>query len=872
MPNLFDPTLKQAILDEVVLDLQDRSKSVEYRHDPVRWAQDVLGVTLWSKQKEVLESIVTNKKTAVKSCHATGKTFSSAVAVCWWISTRPNSMVRSTAPTSYQVHELLWEEIRKMHAQAGLIGDVNLKDEWKRPLYGATVLVGSGKKPSDTNIHAFQGVHRPDGVLTVIDEACHDDETEVLTHRGWLLWKDVTAHDEFLTWDTIDDSVFYQKAERLISYHYEGPMYYYGGGRQNSLRPSGSVPGALAVTPNHSLVWRGASRGEMLSEWRRSDAQDMALDNRYGLKTIPWSGTLPDKYTVPAYVGTRKNHHRAPLVFDIRDWAEFLGWFASEGHVTKNHTQIGISQSQTANPENCERIALLLDRMGLSYWRRPAQFEINSKQLATHLVSTMGRTCDVKRLPEYVRDWPPELLSILLNAYVDGDGTRYTKKSQNVLYTSNRMMADDLHEAALKTGHNASMSRRKLRGVSSVPLQDGRVITSTRDGWVIYWSQTAEPSFHKFSQASTRVSPYRGMVYCATIRGTHTLFTRRHGKTMWSGNCGVPQTLYTAADAISTGTEDRVLAVGNPDDPDTEFGNIFLRAKDGLWNLITVSAYDTPNFTGEFVPEIVSRGLIQPEWVEQRKAEWGEDSSRFKAKILAEFPDQSDDAFFKQSVIDRAYDTEITGELDVPGCFGIDVASSGNDYSVVAINRGGKIRILDSWNHGDISTSIDRIYDLSVRNGIKELRIDAVGYGEAVVQQMTKDERFAGYTIISVKGSYSPRDKAAHLNARAEQYDNLRKLMLQGKVDLDRTNTKVNDQLLAIKGFLTPRGQIQIESKEDMRARGVKSPDELDSIVYAAADFAYLLNPGLPTGTKVYQELDDILDGSDGILELMSQF
>ena len=126
---MFDPTLKRAMLDGVVADMQDRSKSVEYRDDPIRWAQDVLGVTLWSKQKEILQSIVQNKKTAVKSCHSIGKTFISAVAVCWWISTRPNSMVRSTAPTSYQVHELLWEEIRKMHAQHDLVGDVNLKDE-----------------------------------------------------------------------------------------------------------------------------------------------------------------------------------------------------------------------------------------------------------------------------------------------------------------------------------------------------------------------------------------------------------------------------------------------------------------------------------------------------------------------------------------------------------------------------------------------------------------------------------------------------------------------------------------------------------------------------------------------------------------------
>ena len=509
---MLDPTLRDAFMDEVIEDLQERSKSVEYRYDPVRWAQDVMGITLWSKQQEVLRSLVTHKKTAVKSCHAAGKSFLGAIAACWWVSTRPNSMVRSTAPTSYQVHEILWEYIRKFHAQYGLVGEINLKDEWKRPLYGTTVLVGSGKKPSDTNIHAFQGIHREDGVLTLIDEGC-----------------------------------------------------------------------------------------------------------------------------------------------------------------------------------------------------------------------------------------------------------------------------------------------------------------------------------------------------------------------------GVPTALYVASDAISTGRDDRVLAIGNPDDPDTEFGRIFginnptHDPDNPAWNLITISAFDTPNFTGESVPELVSRGLIQTKWVDERAAEWGEDSSRYKSKILAEFPDQSDDAFFKQAVIDKAWDTEII-DGDAMGILGVDVASSGGDRSVVALNRGGRIRVIDSWEHGDIVLSIDRIFDLAKRYGIKEIRLDAVGYGEAVAEQMRRDERLIDYRFVAIKGSYAAKDKAAHLNACAEQYDNLRKLMLQGKIDLDRFDTKVKDQLLAIKGLLTTKGQIQIESKESMRERGIKSPDELDAIVYSAADFDYLFHTGLPTGTKVFQELDDILGDSSGILELMTQF
>ena len=254
--------------------------------------------------------------------------------------------------------------------------------------------------------------------------------------------------------------------------------------------------------------------------------------------------------------------------------------------------------------------------------------------------------------------------------------------------------------------------------------------------------------------------------------------------------------------------------------------------------------------------------------------EWGEDSARYKSKILAEFPDQSSDAFFRQREIDRAYDLEIPLDTDAAayGIMGVDVASSGGDHSVIALNRGGQIRVADSWVNGDIFDSIDRIFSFAERNGVKEIRIDAVGYGEAVAEAMKRDDRIANYVFVPIKGSYAPRDRAAHLNARAEQYDNLRIGMGQGRIDLDRLDEKVRDQLLAIKGFLTDKGAIKIESKQDMRARGVKSPDELDAIVYAAADFDYLFKPETPKNTKIYQDADDFLGQNNSVLELMAHF
>lgn len=466
----------------VMKDLQGRSRDDRYRDNPVLWAEEVLKVQLWSKQKEILMSLVTNKKTAVKSCHSIGKTFISAVAACWWVSTRPNSMVRSTAPTYRQVHELLWEEIRKFHGANELVGRITQSDEWKRELYGTEIQVGSGSKPADGDQHGFHGVHRPDGVLVILDEAC-----------------------------------------------------------------------------------------------------------------------------------------------------------------------------------------------------------------------------------------------------------------------------------------------------------------------------------------------------------------------------GVPQNLFTASDAITTGRDDRVLAVGNPDDPVTEFGDIFLKPKYNeetgapIWNLITVSAFDTPNFTGEYINPIAKKSLIDPEWVAERASEWGKDSGRYKAKILAEFPDQSDDAFFSQRAIDIAYETDLPDTRSYV-VMGVDIAGYGDDDSVAYLNCDGHVRHLDSWSEGNAITTAKRIVRLALEEGVHEVRVDGSGIGSGIVDIMAEQTGFDQFVTIKVMGGNSPQNNAAHLNARAEQYDNLRKMMMNGLVDLDPKDEKISKQLLQIKYQITARGSIQIENKRDMRARNVKSPDELDAVVYATMDTSYITN------------------------------
>lgn len=138
----------------------------DYKRDPVSWARDTLGSALWARQRAVMESVRDNPRTAVPSCHSTGKSHVAAATVCWWLSVHApgTAFVITTAPTGAQVKGVLWRYINKMHKRGKLPGRVNLT-EW----YIDGELVALGRKPADHDPTALSGFHAPH-ILVVIDE------------------------------------------------------------------------------------------------------------------------------------------------------------------------------------------------------------------------------------------------------------------------------------------------------------------------------------------------------------------------------------------------------------------------------------------------------------------------------------------------------------------------------------------------------------------------------------------------------------------------------------------------------------------------------------------------------------------------------
>jgi hypothetical protein len=138
-----------------------------YAGDPLGYCCDVLGVELWEKQGDILQSLRNPPyKTLVKSGHNVGKTFLAACAANWWFDSFDPGIVVTTAPTGRDVKDLLWTEIRLLRRRAGLpnyfIGPAAPEMSTSPDHYAKGYTANQGE--------SFQGRHR-ERMLFIFDEA-----------------------------------------------------------------------------------------------------------------------------------------------------------------------------------------------------------------------------------------------------------------------------------------------------------------------------------------------------------------------------------------------------------------------------------------------------------------------------------------------------------------------------------------------------------------------------------------------------------------------------------------------------------------------------------------------------------------------------
>lgn len=326
--------------------------------------------------------------------------------------------------------------------------------------------------------------------------------------------------------------------------------------------------------------------------------------------------------------------------------------------------------------------------------------------------------------------------------------------------------------------------------------------------------------------------------------------------------CGVVRNMFIAAESLAANKGAKILAIGNPDDPSSEFARI---CKPGSgWHTITISAFDTPNLTGEPVSETVSQVLVSREWVEDKKRAWGETSPIYVSKVLGEFPDVTDDALIQTSWVVDAVHREIAVAPNSPNELGVDVARFGRNETVIYHRHGAQARLWRAVRQRDTMAVVQLIVRAVVETGATRVKIDDIGLGGGVVDRCKELARtreiegvpnsFYGVTVIGVNVATAPLERAEdrrakldprtrYANQKAQLSWELRERFRLGEIDLD-DDLDTQAQICAIR-YDYINGRLRIESKEDVEDRlgkigGISaesgSPDRWDALVLAFAE------------------------------------
>lgn len=315
--------------------------------------------------------------------------------------------------------------------------------------------------------------------------------------------------------------------------------------------------------------------------------------------------------------------------------------------------------------------------------------------------------------------------------------------------------------------------------------------------------------------------------------------------------CGIPTQLWTAADTLTTNDDARILAIGNPDNPATEFARICDGApEDGTsgmsklgWWVITISVFDTPNFTGERVPDEMRPMLPSKVWVDERRASWGEGSPLWMSKVLGQFPEDATDGVVPWSWIQKCRGDEATeriGPLRVPVELGVDVGGSESGDETVIRAREGMRAIDQVWRlqTGDSEVVVDRVIEAIGDTHATAVKVDVIGIGWGVVGSLRRRVAREVPWRVDVHGvdvSEAATQPDRFVNLRAELWWEVgRELSRNGSWDL----TAVDDATLlelAAPRYFEVNGRIRIESKDDLRKpdRLGRSPDNADALLLA---------------------------------------
>jgi len=278
---------------------------------------------------------------------------------------------------------------------------------------------------------------------------------------------------------------------------------------------------------------------------------------------------------------------------------------------------------------------------------------------------------------------------------------------------------------------------------------------------------------------------------------------------------GIPDSIWSVAQGFFTeDTPNRFwMAFSNPRRNSGYFYECF-NAKRDFWRTDNIDARTVEGTDSAFYESII--------------AEFGPDSYQANVEVYGQFPDAGDELFISPRMVEDAMKRDVELDPTAPIAIGVDPARFGSDSTVIAIRQGRNILEIRRHRGEDTMEVVGRVID-----AIEEFRpaivaIDEGGLGAGVVDRL-KEQR---YKIKGVNFGASSRNRKMYVNKRAEIWGEMREWLKTGSLPQDKW---LKGDLSSPMVKYDSMGAMQLESKKDMKKRGLSSPDSADAIALSLA-------------------------------------
>lgn len=291
---------------------------------------------------------------------------------------------------------------------------------------------------------------------------------------------------------------------------------------------------------------------------------------------------------------------------------------------------------------------------------------------------------------------------------------------------------------------------------------------------------------------------------------------------------GIPEPVYDSASGSMAGENAISILTGNPLKNSGLFFDAFHKSRSDWWTQ-HVSCIGHPNVT--------------PAYVAERSRRYGEDSNRYRVRVLGDFPKSDDDTVIPFEWVESALNRDVD-PTKVKPIWGVDCARFGDDASCLAIRVGNTLSEPTlEWKGLSTMELVGRIksrWDTTMLGERpSDINVDVIGLGAGVCDRLLE----LGLPARGINVSESPALADRYVNLRAE-------LWFKGREWLERKDCSLGGDDALAEELVSPKykdlsnGKMQVESKQDLKKRGIRSPNRADAFLLTLATDAVSASGG----------------------------